>query len=169
MDTKRNMNVKLEPSQAKMVFKFQNTKIQLLKSNLHIKFNKICLLKNITPKYAIVNINSSSKAADITKHSVERMYIREEIKALYIKKSFLNTRLFRLHLHILNSIHPSVINNVFDYIFKYTASVSRRIRSVSYTHLDVYKRQERVRTLHHVHIICLFLQLYLFFDKRSFV
>ena len=44
-------------------------------------------------------------------------------------------------LHILNSIHPSVINNVFDYIFKYTASVSRRIRSVSYTHLDVYKRQ----------------------------
>ena len=56
------------------------------------------------------------------------MYIREEIKALYIKKSLLNTRLFKLHLHILNSIHPSIINNVFDYIFRYTANILCRTR-----------------------------------------
>ena len=73
-----------------------------------------------------MKINSSSKAANTTKQFAERMYIREEIKALYIKQSLLNTRLFKLHLHILNSIHPSIINNAFDYIFRYTANISCR-------------------------------------------
>ena len=69
------MNIKLEPSQASMVFKFQNVKIQLLKTNLHIKFNKICLQKNITPKYATVKINCSSKAAKITQQYAERFRV----------------------------------------------------------------------------------------------
>lgn len=37
------MEVKLEACQANLVYKFRNIKTKLMKTNLHIKFNKGCL------------------------------------------------------------------------------------------------------------------------------
>ena len=54
---------KLEATQASMVYKHQNIKIQLIKTNARIKFNSLCLKNNLVPKYAIIHINSSSKVA----------------------------------------------------------------------------------------------------------
>ena len=121
MDTISNMSFKLEASQATMVFKYQNVKMQLLKTNLHIKFNKFCLFHNLTPKYAIINIRSSSKSVNVTIKHAQTFYIKEEIKSLYTKKSILNKQLLKLHLQMLNSIHPAIINNVLDSCLLYTS------------------------------------------------
>ena len=81
-----------------MVFKYQNVKTHLLKTNLHTKFNKFYLFHNLTPKYAIINIRSSSKSAKVTIKHAQTFYVKEEIKSLYTKKSILNKQLLKLHL-----------------------------------------------------------------------
>ena len=44
-------------SRANLVRKFQNIKVQLHKTILHIKFNKSCLENNVIPKYAVIRLN----------------------------------------------------------------------------------------------------------------
>lgn len=125
------MNVKLEASQASIVFKYQNVKIQLMKTCLHIKFNKQCIRNDIIPTYAKIKINSNSIASQIIRKRAEIMWIKEEIKQLYIKKVKLNKTLYRLHLNMLNIIHPAIINNVSNCIDRY---VTRIVNQVYYIH-----------------------------------
>ena len=69
------MHFKLEASQASMVYKYQNVKIQLLKTNLHIKFNNICLKNHLIPKYAVINVKALSRAAKATKDVYKRQLL----------------------------------------------------------------------------------------------
>ena len=82
----------MEASQASIVFKYQNVKIKLLKTNLHIKFNKKCLENNLIPKYARIYINNTSPTARKTKEHAELFWVKSEIKYLYRKKLMLNNR-----------------------------------------------------------------------------
>ena len=73
---------KLEANQESAVFKYQNSKIQLFKTNTHIKFNVLCLKYKIIPKYPIIHINSNTKAAINTKKHAEIYRVNQEIKSL---------------------------------------------------------------------------------------
>ena len=97
-------------SRANMVHNFQNIKIQLHKTILHIRFNKTCLKNNITPNYARIKFKCSFFADIKTKRHSELYRIKEELKSLYKKKSHLNSRLYRAHLQLLNDVHPALIN-----------------------------------------------------------
>ena len=78
-------------------------------------------------KRQIINIRSSSKSAKTTIKHAQTFYIKEEIKSLYTKKSILNKQLLKLHLQMLNNIHPAIINNVLDSVHKYMTDVIHNI------------------------------------------
>ena len=99
----------LEASQARIVYKFKNIKLKLIKASQNIKFNKKCLHYNIIPKY----ISSNSRHCS---EKIKSFWIKEEIKRIYILKSRLNTKLYLPHLEILNELHPAIINGIFDII-----------------------------------------------------
>lgn len=110
------MVMKLDARQASMVYKYINIKVKLLKTNMHIKFNKKCLIHNIIPKYCTIHIKNTSIAASKTKQIAEIKWIKEEIKQLYSKKAKLNHLLYRTNLEMLNMIHPVLLPNAKDYI-----------------------------------------------------
>ena len=119
---------KIEASQANTVYKYQNIKIQLYKTIAHIKFNNTCIIQKITPKYATVYINPVSKAASTTKKYAEIFRIKQEIKSLYKKKVRLNKSLMKIHLQLLNQIHPAVIDNIVNKIDKYVSDIMRNLK-----------------------------------------
>ena len=119
--------------QASVVYKYKNVKIKMLKVAQNFKFNKMCIKVTIIPKYARININSRTLAALKTKQIAEKMWLTQEIRQLYKKKNRLNTDLYKAHLEMLKEIHPAVID--------ITMTKINALISVSYTHLDVYKRQ----------------------------
>ena len=110
------MSLKLEACQASTVFKYINIKIKLLKTNLHIKFNKKCLQLNIIPKYSTIRINNTSEVAKKVKRIAEVTWIKEEIRQLYNKKTRLNELLYKSNLKLLNTIHPVLIFNLMQYV-----------------------------------------------------
>ena len=88
-----------------IVRKFQNVKIQLHKTISHVKFNKACFRNNVIPNYARINMKGTSIADLRTKKHAEIYRIKEEIRALYRKKSLLNSKLYHIHLQLLNNIY----------------------------------------------------------------
>ena len=94
------MDRKLEACQAHTVIKFQNIKIKLLKTRLHIKFNQECITNNIIPRYAFIKINRKSETAMKIKRHAEIMWMKEELKYLYKKKAKLNRDLYLSLIHI---------------------------------------------------------------------
>jgi hypothetical protein len=69
-----------------------------IKCNANIFFNKQCLSRKITPKYADIKVPITSKAAHITRTKVTTTRIKDEIKFLYRKKDTLNRALYQAHL-----------------------------------------------------------------------
>jgi hypothetical protein len=47
----------VEADHARPVNQYINTKRKLLRTNAHIRFNRMCQHKNVVPKYAIILIN----------------------------------------------------------------------------------------------------------------
>jgi hypothetical protein len=97
MDTIR---IKFTPSQASSIYHYKNLRSKILKCNANIFFNKQCLLKHITPKYANIKIPVTSKAAKVTQSKISTIRIKDEIKFLYKKKDHLNKELFQAHLKV---------------------------------------------------------------------
>jgi hypothetical protein len=108
--------MKLEASQAKVVFKYKNLKLKVLKCAQNIKFNNECLKNQITPKYIHIKINSKSYAAKKAKTIAETAWLKQEVKQLHRKKSMLNKLLLKTHIDLLNGIHPAQLNNVLSKI-----------------------------------------------------
>ena len=141
----------------------------------NIEFNKKCLHLNLIPRYAVININNKSRAAQIAKSSAERIWIKKEIDHLYVKKIRLNSDLYRIHLELLNALHPAIYNSVLDKVEQQIQCISYKIfvthnkklcslqhkqintvdTAVSYTHLDVYKRQSlrNVEVINHCNLV----------------
>jgi PIN domain nuclease of toxin-antitoxin system len=72
--------------QAKLTIKYKTTKLQLLKTNAAIWFNKMCRGKHLTPKYINIKISGHNRQAQHTKSAATRIRINQEIKFLYRKK-----------------------------------------------------------------------------------
>ena len=82
LGTINKFNIMDFASQASIVRKFQNVKIQL---------HKVCLRNNVIPNCARINMKGTSIADVRTIKHAEIYRIKEEIKALYGKKSLLNS------------------------------------------------------------------------------
>jgi hypothetical protein len=48
-------------SNCRIYSNYRNTKLQLLKTNVAIRYNKICKAKQLTPKYCSVKIKANSR------------------------------------------------------------------------------------------------------------
>ena len=92
---------KLEASQAKIAYQYMNIKLKLLKTTLNIRYNKTCLDLRIVPNCVQIKIISKSYSAKKTKELATKLWIKNEIKQLYRKKSSLNTMLMKKHLELL--------------------------------------------------------------------
>ena len=101
-----------EAGQANTIYNYQNVKIKLLKTILHIKFNKNCIKNNIIPKYARLKYNDSSEAAKTAIKKAQIIRIKLEIRELYKKKISLNKSLYKAHLKLFISVHPAIIENI---------------------------------------------------------
>ena len=99
------------------VFKYLKLKVKLKRVLSKIWFNKQCLDNNVIPKYAQVKIKNKNSVAKKVKEQSEKLWIKLEIRSLYGLINRYNRELYDRHIELL------------------------RIYSVSYTHLDVYKRQ----------------------------
>jgi hypothetical protein len=86
-----------EAVQAKMVNEYLNMKRKLLRTNAHIKFNRTCRSKNITPQYAKIKINGTSRAAKQTRKQATKLRINSELKHLYARKRNVNNQLHGIH------------------------------------------------------------------------
>jgi hypothetical protein len=95
-------NIKFIASQAKIISLYKNTRTKLLKCCANIYFNKKCLEKRVTPKYANLKFNNSSPAAKVTTRKAQNTRIKDEIKFPYKKKAKLNHSLYKTHLSPLN-------------------------------------------------------------------
>jgi hypothetical protein len=115
-------------SRANVVREFQNIKIKLHKTILHIKFNKSCLKYGVIPNYAVVHIKCSCVADRKTKKHAEVFRIKEELKSLYIKKASLNSKLYKIHLRLLNNTHPAALDSYLDFVNRDIKQVTYRMR-----------------------------------------
>jgi hypothetical protein len=84
------------------VYKFVNTKRKILYYNANIAFNKECLSRKITPKYAKTNIKPIDNVAKITIQKAEKIRTKQDIRLLYKNKQNLNDQLLQLHPHLAN-------------------------------------------------------------------
>lgn len=99
-----------------LVYKYKNIKIKVIKASHDIEFNKKCLRMGLTPKYAVVRINNKSRAAQTAKNSAEKIWVKKEIDHLYTKKIRLNSELYRIHLKLLNELHPAICDSVLNIV-----------------------------------------------------
>ena len=132
----------LEASQANLVYKYKNVKMKIIKTSLNIKFIKKCLHNNITPNFSKINIQNKSLAAVKTKSIAQKIWQKEEIKQLYVKKDRLNRILYIAHLKVLDSLHPAIISNVMELIEAQIREVVKVIISKHIKKFDnLYKKQ----------------------------
>lgn len=98
----RDLQVESMETQDKVsvVFKYLKLKIKLKKTLSKIWFNKQCMFKGITPKYAKVKINNNSDVAKKVKAISERLWVRLEIRHLYGKLNRYNRELVYKHLEL---------------------------------------------------------------------
>ena len=75
--------IKFVASQAKSMYHYKSLRSKILKCKANIYFNRQCLTKNLTPKYAVIKIPTTSKAAQNTQNEVSHIRIKDEIKFLY--------------------------------------------------------------------------------------
>jgi len=140
-------SIKLLPSQAHSISRYKSTKSKLLKCCANIYFNKQCINRIITPKYAKVKFTNTSPASQTTAKKAQLIRIKDEIKFLYKKKEELNQKLYETHLQaakewgktwhtIYNSIQDALdreaqrkYKTMDDKIHKLTQSQSKESRN----------------------------------------
>jgi len=57
-----------------------------MKCCANIYFNRQCLTQNLTPNYSKIKILNTSLASGFTQEKIVKLWIKDEIKFLYIKK-----------------------------------------------------------------------------------
>jgi hypothetical protein len=108
--------------------------------------NLICLYKSITPKYAKIRIQGTSRAAKRTQNQVTTLRINNELKHLYAKKQNINKQLYTLHLrnahfwqrnwHIIeDSIDTSVHNEASQHNY----TLHKKLNNLTKQSEDNYK------------------------------
>jgi predicted GIY-YIG superfamily endonuclease len=108
--------MKLSPSQAKVVYKYKNLKLKVLKTAQNIIFNNECLKNQVIPNYICIKTNTRSAAANKAKTTAELVWLKTELKQQHRKKSMLNKLLLMSHITMLNEIHPAQITSILSKI-----------------------------------------------------
>jgi len=85
------------------IHKFTDLKRRLYNCNASIYFNRQCLKKKLTPRYANIKIPNTSPATKFAQQKVTNIRIKDEIKYLHTKKQKLNTQIYNLHLTLANN------------------------------------------------------------------
>jgi hypothetical protein len=83
---------------AKLYNIYKNTKLKLLKTNVAIWFNKICLDTPLRPNYIGFKIDGHKQQDKKTAANAIRFHINQEIKFQYKRKQHLNQQLYQSHL-----------------------------------------------------------------------
>ena len=111
--------IKTLATQAKSIDLHKNLRIKVMKCCANIYFNRQCLIKKATPKYAKIKIPYTSAATNITQKKTQIIRLKDEIKFLYMKKEKQKNDSYRIQLKaanelgntwytILDSIHESI-------------------------------------------------------------
>jgi phosphoserine aminotransferase len=91
-------NLKLIYAQpAKIIHSYENMKKKLHRTNVAMRFNKVCRSNNLTPSYIKITINSHNKQCYNTMKAAVTYRIHKELKFLYKEKQT-HERLYHLHL-----------------------------------------------------------------------
>ena len=77
---------------------YKNTKLKLLRVKADILYNKICKIKQMTPKYFSIKINRNSRQNKNTRIAATKYRLNKEIKFLCCSKQKLNELLYKTHL-----------------------------------------------------------------------
>jgi len=77
--------IKRLASQAKSINLHKNLRTKVMKCSANIYFNRQCLIKKVTPKYAHIKIPYISRTGNITLKSTDNP-TKNEIKFLHLKK-----------------------------------------------------------------------------------
>ena len=154
-------SIKLLASPAHSINRYKSTKSKLLKCCANIYFNKQCINRKITPKYAKIKVANTSPASQTTAKKAQLIRIKDEIKFLYKKKEKLNRKLYETHLqaakewgntwHIIcNSIQDTLdreaqrkYKSIDDKIHKLTQTQVKESRN----HTQFYPRVKKETTI----------------------
>jgi len=98
--------------QARLNNIYKNTKLKLLKTNVAIWFNKICMDRQLKPKYISLKINGQKQQDKRTTTHAIRFCINQEIKFLYKKKQHLNQQLYQMQLECAIQ-HTTVCGSIY--------------------------------------------------------
>lgn len=81
-----------------------------------ITFNKICLSKNITPNYVQITIKSTTQAALKTLETANKIWIKEEIKSLYIKRNLIAIKMKEEENILKSNLNSQDVDQIYRYI-----------------------------------------------------
>jgi hypothetical protein len=135
--------IKTLATQDKSIDLHKNLRIKVMKCCANIYFNRQCLIKKATPKYAKIKIPYTSPATNITQKKTQIIRLKDEIKFLYMKKEKQKNDLYRIQLKaanelgntwytILDSIHES-INQELERKYK---TIEEKLKKKSCTYLE---------------------------------
>ena len=79
--------IKFLASQTHPINQYRYIRIKVLKCCAIIYFNRQCLIKKITPKYADIKIPYMSPATYVTQDKIQSTRLKDEIKFLYSLKA----------------------------------------------------------------------------------
>jgi hypothetical protein len=71
--------------QARIIHRHKNTKQKLLKTNAAIRFNNMCRLKHLTPKYIQIKVNGNSTQSIHTRNAAVKNRINQVQPAFLIR------------------------------------------------------------------------------------
>lgn len=140
------------------ISKFTKLKMRLLEVSEKIRFNKQCKRLGLIPKYARIKINNTTESAVRAKQIAEERWVANEIKRLHSQKDVTNYRLYKAHLELLNSVHPSMIistlkkinQKIWPRIRKIRCSLKRKIRRLLRSKTTTAQNNDAFSSCHHV-------------------
>lgn len=110
----------------KVIHKYKYLTLKTLTINEDINFNKICLTEDITPNYVNLRTNSKSISAVKTLQTARKIWIKEEIKHLYIKLEDIKRQRSEIYDSLISQFHQESITEIKNYINNWIAPILKK-------------------------------------------
>jgi hypothetical protein len=95
-------HLKIDSTSQGFIRKYKDLKRRLYNCNATIYFNKQCLKRQVTPKYANIKVPNISPVYKKNMQKIPTIRIKDEIKYLHTKKQTLNQQPYYLHVDLAN-------------------------------------------------------------------
>ena len=117
------------------IHKYRNVWVQVTKLSWTSHTTKHATNTTLYPHtHAQITIKNNTHAALQTKRKAKKIHLDNIINDLYYKQDTLNKTAYNLHVKLTQILHHIELENIIQH-------TRNNIETVSYTHLDVYKRQ----------------------------